>query len=142
MPAGTYNCYKYSCAGTNSLNQEMLAAGKYGEILDERTGTVYKTINIGDRDWTAQSVNYVALENNRYDTLCPSGWRIPHIEEWQALQYHHAAESMTFVDWLNTLRSTEDKDRVSGNPVIGTTNTSGFSAYTSPLHTNTGGTAI
>lgn len=132
MPAGTYNCYKYSCAGTSSLNQEMLAAGEYGEVLDERTEKVYRTVNIGDRDWTTQSAAYVATANNN-DSLCPPGWRAPRGEEWQALQYHHAAESMTFADWLNALRSTEDKDKFSQKPVIGTTNTTGFSACTSPL---------
>lgn len=76
MPAGTYNCYKYSCAGTSSLNQEMLAAGEYGEVLDERTEKVYRTVNIGDRDWTTQSAAYAATANNN-DSLCPPGWRAP-----------------------------------------------------------------
>ncbi len=46
------------------LNQDMLAAGKYGEFTDTRDGQVYKTIKICDEDnkncqtWMAQNLNY------------------------------------------------------------------------------------
>ena len=64
MPSGTYACSKYKCFTTEYLNQNFLEAGKYGEILDERDGQVYKTIEICDEEnencqiWMAQNLNY------------------------------------------------------------------------------------
>ena len=58
MPSGTYDCSKYSCFTTEYLNQEFLESGKYGEILDERDGQVYKTVQIGEQVWMAQNLNY------------------------------------------------------------------------------------
>ena len=58
MPSGTFDCSKYNCFTTENLNQEFLEAGKYGEILDERDGQVYKTIQIGTQTWMAQNLNY------------------------------------------------------------------------------------
>lgn len=58
MPSGTYNCTKYKCVTTEYLNQEFLEAGKYGEVLDERDGQVYKTVQIGDQTWMAENLDY------------------------------------------------------------------------------------
>ena len=64
MPSGTYACSKYKCFTTEYLNQDFLETGKYGEILDERDGQVYKTIEICDEEnencqiWMAQNLNY------------------------------------------------------------------------------------
>ena len=58
MPSGTFDCSKYNCFTTGNLNQEFLEAGKYGEILDERDGQVYKTIQIGTQTWMAENLNY------------------------------------------------------------------------------------
>ena len=64
MPSGTYACSKYKCFTTEYLNQDFMEAGKYGEILDERDGQVYKTIEICDEEnencqiWMAQNLNY------------------------------------------------------------------------------------
>ena len=64
MPSGTYDCSKYKCITTEFLNQDLLEAGKYGEILDERDGQVYKTTQIGDQIWMAQNLN-LETENSR-----------------------------------------------------------------------------
>ncbi|MCQ2104119.1 MAG: hypothetical protein MJY98_12955 [Fibrobacter sp.] len=70
MPSGYY---KTNCPADNRckdattteyLNQDMLTAGKYGEILDTRDGQVYKTIEICSsknndcQTWMAQNLNY------------------------------------------------------------------------------------
>jgi|P827metagenome_2_1110787.scaffolds.fasta_scaffold00812_31 uncharacterized protein (TIGR02145 family) len=58
MPSGTYDCSQYKCVTTENLNQELLEAGKYGEIIDARDSQVYKTIQIGEQIWMAQNLNY------------------------------------------------------------------------------------
>ncbi len=65
-PSGYYaeNCpadqiCKDATSSLEYLNQEMLAAGKYGEMLDPRDGQVYKTIEMfHGRIWMAQNLNY------------------------------------------------------------------------------------
>ena len=70
-PSGYYaeNCpagldCKDATSSLEYLNQEMLAAGKYGEMLDTRDGQVYKTTEICDRNnencqtWMVQNLNY------------------------------------------------------------------------------------
>lgn len=58
MPSGTYDCSQYKCVTTENLNQELLDAGKYGEMMDVRDSQVYKTIQIGEQIWMAQNLNY------------------------------------------------------------------------------------
>lgn len=62
-----YDCGVYNCVTTEYLNQEMLAAGEYGELLDERDNQVYRTIQIGNQVWMAQNLNYVTNGGNADD---------------------------------------------------------------------------
>ena len=59
-PAG-FTCTNASPLPQDYLNQEMLADGKYGEILDTRDYQVYKVVTIGEGEnaqtWMAQNLN-------------------------------------------------------------------------------------
>ncbi len=59
-----YDCSVYKCVTTEYLNQEMLAAGKYGELLDVRDSQVYRTVQIGEQVWMAQNLNYASVDGN------------------------------------------------------------------------------
>lgn len=52
------SCSEYKCVSTEYLNQELLEAGKYGYLVDTRDSQVYRTIEIGERTWMAQNLNY------------------------------------------------------------------------------------
>ena len=62
--SGHYDCSVYKCVTTEYLNQEMLAAGKYGELLDVRDSQVYRTVQIGEQVWMAQNLNYASVDGN------------------------------------------------------------------------------
>jgi len=99
-----YNCDEYDCFTTEYLNQEMLAAGKYGYLLDDRDNQVYRTVKIGTQVWMAQNLNYqtpggtiycyddISSYCEKYGRLyvraavsCPTGWHLPSDTEWETL---------------------------------------------------------
>ena len=101
---GKYDCSLYNCVTTEYLNQDMLAAGDYGEYLDTRDDQVYRTIEIGTQTWMAQNLNYSTINSKCYagDTanckkygrlylqsdaieVCPTGWHLPSKAEWEKL---------------------------------------------------------
>ena len=66
LEKGAYDCQKYKCVTTEYLNQELLKAGKYGELLDERDQRVYRTVQIGEQTWMAQGLNFVDLAHKSW----------------------------------------------------------------------------
>ena len=108
MPSGTYDCAKYRCFPTENLNQELLAAGKYGEFLDERDNQVYKTIQIGEDIWMAQNLNYA--DSAEYPSLLGGSWCYDNDEE----NCHKAGRLYTWnatVDSINYLAKPFDPSK-------------------------------
>ena len=57
---------EYDTVTTEFLNQEMLADGKYGVLVDKRDNKVYRTIEIGTQTWMAQNLDYSATGFTAY----------------------------------------------------------------------------
>lgn len=95
IPSKKYDCSVYKCRSTAYLNPNV----DYGELLDERDSTVYRTVKIGNQNWMAQNLAYDTLYSidaepypefygKYYAGLgdpCPKGWRVPDAEDFDTL---------------------------------------------------------
>jgi len=77
---GWYDEKKQFCSSGNILKD-------YGKLTDSRDGKTYKTVAIGSQTWMAQNLDYKGKEYSweQAKTVCPVGWHLPSVEEWQAL---------------------------------------------------------
>ena len=132
------------CAvGFTGLNCDLCDEGFYGEtckaygqLTDSRDGNQYKTFEFGEQIWMAENLRYAGIshysakgnsENDKkYGYLytwenankaCPSGWRLPTIEEFGSLIGFNE-----YYDFIN-IQSIQDKSWLSM-----ATNNTGFSA--------------
>lgn len=115
---GLYDTKSSSSVSNSYFNEELLAAGKYGEFLDSRDGQVYKTIEIGSLVWMAENLNYsvagsYCYKNNasycaKYGRLytwdvaidvCPNGWRLPTRYEFDPLLAGDGSNFKTTSGW-------------------------------------------
>ena len=80
--------------------------GTNGILKDMRDGKTYRTIQIGNQVWMAVNLNFEAINSFCYENqsenclrygrlytwdaaedeeVCPNGWHLPSLEEWQVL---------------------------------------------------------
>jgi len=90
------------CGDDNGVNSGNRGGG--GPFINPRDGQPYRKVVIGDKTWMAENLNSVTANSWCYAdsssncdtygrlytwdaarTACPSGWRLPTIEDWRGL---------------------------------------------------------
>ncbi len=83
----------------------VIGFGAKGTIVDTRDGQVYSTVEIGDKVWLSENMNYYITNSWGSDThvnsdtmygrlynwdmaqtVCPEGWHLPSDDEWANLE--------------------------------------------------------
>lgn len=94
---------KYDTVTTEYLNQEMLAEGKYGILVDSRDNKVYRTIEIGGQTWMAQNLDF---DKDGIYSYCPNN-SLDDCKKYGRL--YRWAQAMNLDDSYNTQRATGAK---------------------------------
>jgi uncharacterized protein (TIGR02145 family) len=133
--AGVALALTYSCSDDSSDNPPSSGDGwkhpwnpniLYGEFTDKRDGQVYRAVVIGKQTWMAQNLNFetsMGSECYQYKdyncekygrlyngevamTVCPEGWRLPDIIEWEKL-VSFVGQSSTYTNSATHLKARE-----------------------------------
>lgn len=99
----------------------------FGIFVDARNGMVYKTIEVGEKVWMAQNLNFMTTNSFCYNnnaflcakygrlytwdasqTACPAGWHLSTWAEWDALKIAAYCHNTSFADAL--ISTTWSKD--------------------------------
>ena len=110
-----------------------------GSFTDTRDGQTYKWVKIGKQVWMAENLNYKIEDSYCYEnkpancliygrlydgwdakTVCPNGWHLPNIEEWEILK--------NYLDDRAGGKMKEKGESHWKHPNAGATNSSGFTA--------------
>lgn len=123
----------FSCSSDDDGNDggnEEVADFTVANFTDDRDGTTYATVKIGDQVWFAENLNYT-LDNDQSScynesasncllygqlyraddalTACPDGWHLPSEEEWQEL-FDYLGGTNLALDLLEVGASFQNKE--------------------------------